>query len=235
MNEESKPDAFPSDLVERKNKQDDHPGSATLADLKNFLIRRQLLLIENKRIQELLLEAETELKARRHNFIDILDCVLAALRAHLAHLDELARVEILRRQRPKNLPRMAERYVRHRVKRLFASLKPRASTGIAERPVATRVQDPGWRLPKVRELDAWAAWFAENDPGAANASRSRKDRIQVALVVGGGIGDFLKSTHLVGPLSDHFSGDLTIIAAQRVGSWRSCGAQSLCKRHIGPC
>jgi SAM-dependent methyltransferase len=215
MNEEFKPDALPSGLVERKNKQDDHLNSATLANLTNFMIRRQLLVIENKRIKELLLEAEKELKASRHNFIDILDRVLASLRAHLAHLDELARVEILRRQRPENLPRMAERYVRHRVKRLFGSLKPRASTGMADKPVATGVQDPGWRLPTVRELDAWTAWFAENDPGAVKASRFRKDRIQVALVVSGGIGDFLKSTHLVGPLSDHFSADLTIIAAQR--------------------
>jgi len=215
MNEEFKPDAFPSGLVEWKNQQDEHPGSATLANLKDFLIRRQLLTIENKRIKELLLEAEIELKARRHNFIDILDRVLAALRAHLAHLDELARVETLRGQRPENLPRMAERYFRRRVKRLFGSLKPRASTGMADKPVAIRVQDPGWRLPKVRELDAWAAWFAENDPDAAKASRFRKDRIQVGLVVSGGIGDFLKSTHLVEPLSDHFSGDVTIIAAQR--------------------
>src|SRR5579871_5498762 len=183
MNEEFKPDAFPSGLVEWKNQQDEHPGSATLANLKDFLIRRQLLTIENKRIKELLLEAEIELKARRHNFIDILDRVLAALRAHLAHLDELARVETLRGQRPENLPRMAERYFRRRVKRLFGSLKPRASTGMADKPVAIRVQDPGWRLPKVRELDAWAAWFAENDPDAAKASRFRKDRIQVGLVV----------------------------------------------------
>ena len=215
MNEEFKPDAFPSGLVERKNKPDDHTGSATLADLKNFLIRRQLLVIENKRIKELLLEAEKELKASRHNFIDILDRVLAPLRAHLARLDELARVDILRGQRPENLPRMAERYVRHRVKRLFGSLKPRASTGMGDKPVATGVQDPGWQLPRVRELEAWTAWFAENDPGAAKASRFRKDRIQVALVVSGGIGDFLKSTHLVGPLSDYFSADLMIIAAQR--------------------
>ncbi len=215
MNEEFEADAFHSGLVERKNKPDDDSGFATLADLKNFLIRRQLLAIENKRIKELLLEAEKDLKASRHNFIDILDRVLAPLRSHLARLDELARVEILRGQRPENLPRMAERYVRHRVKRLFGSLKPRASTGKGDKPVATGVQDPGWQLPRVRELEAWTAWFAENDPDAAKASRFRKDRIQVALVVSGGIGDFLKSTHLVGPLSDHFSADLTIIAAQR--------------------
>ena len=134
---------------------------------------------------------------------------------HLDLQDELARIEILRRQRLENLPRTVERYIRRRAKKLFAYLKPHASTGITDRPVATRVQDPGWRLPKVRQLDAWAAWFAENDPDAPKASRFRKDRIQVALVVSGGIGDFLKSTHLVGPVSDHFSGDLTIIAAQR--------------------
>ena len=34
MNEEFKPSALPSGLVERKNKQDDHLNFATLADLK---------------------------------------------------------------------------------------------------------------------------------------------------------------------------------------------------------
>ena len=85
---------------------------------------------------------------------------------------------------------------------------------MTDRPVAIRVQNTAWHLPKVRQLDAWAAWFAEKDPYAPKASRFRKDKIQVALVVSGGIGDFFKSTHLVGSVSDHFSCDLTIIAAQ---------------------
>ena len=216
MNEELKPSALSSDLVQRKDIQDDSPGASD--DLNNFLIRRQLLAIEGKRIQELLLEAETELKARQSNLVDTRDRVLSSLRDQLAHLDELARLEILRRQSLENLPRTVERYIRRRAKKIFARLKPHASTRITDRPVATRVQDPGWRLPKVRQLDAWAAWFAENDPGAPKALCFRKDRIQVALVVSGGIGDLLKSTHLVAAVSDHFSCDLTIIAAQRAVS-----------------
>ena len=215
MNEELKPSALSSGLVQGKNTQDGHPSFATPGDFNNFLIRRQLLGMEARRIQELLREAEDELKAKQDHLIDVHDRVLAALRNHLDLQDELARIESLRRQRLENLPRTVERYIRRRAKKLFAYLKPHASKRITDRPVATRVQDPGWRLPKVRRLDAWAAWFAENDLDAPKASRLRKARIQVALVVSGGIGDLLKSTHLVGSVSDHFSCDLTIIAAQR--------------------
>jgi hypothetical protein len=215
MNEELKPSALSAGLMPAHNKQDERQSFATAQDLSKFLIRRQLLTIESKRIQELLLEAESELRDKQNNLIVIRDRVVAALRDHLNHQDELARTESLRRQRLDSLPRTVERYIRRRRKKLFGYLKPDASTGITDRPVAPRVQDPCWRLPKVRRLDAWGAWFAENDPNAPNALQFRKDRIQVALVVSGGIGDLLKSTHLVRAVSDHFSCDLTIIAAQR--------------------
>jgi len=215
MNEELKPSALSSGLTQADTKQVERQSFATAQDLNSFLIRRQLLTIENKLIQELFLEAEAELTAKQANLVDIRDRVLADLRDHLNRQDELARIESLRRQRLENLPRTVERYIRRRAKKLFAYLKPHASTGITDRPVATRVQDPGWRLPKVRRLDGWAAWFAENDLNAPKAPHFRKDRIQVALVVSGGIGDLLKSTHLVRAVSDHFSCDLTIIAAQR--------------------
>jgi SAM-dependent methyltransferase len=214
MNEELKPSALSSGLVQGKNKQDNHSRFATPGDLNNFLIRRQLLGMEARRIQELLGEAEVELKAKQDRLVDVRDRVLAAFRNHLDLQDELAKLEILRRERLENLPRTVERYIRRRGKRLFAHLKRRASTAMTDRPAAIRVQDPGWRLPKVRQLDAWAAWFAENDPKVGAGSRIRKDRIKVALVVSGGIGDLLKSTHLLGSVSDHFSCDMTIIAAQ---------------------
>ena len=162
MNEELKPSALSSGLMQADTKQVERQSFATAHDLNSFLIRRQLLTIESKRIQELLLETEAELTARQANLVDIRDRVLATLRDHLNLQDELARVESLRRQRLENLPRTVERYIRRRAKKLFAYRKPHASTGITDRPVATRVQDPGWRLPKVRRLDAWAAWFAEN-------------------------------------------------------------------------
>jgi hypothetical protein len=88
---------FPQALCKgRTNKTT--PSFATPGDLNNFLIRRQLLTMEGKRIQELLLDAEAELKAKQANLVDVRDRVLAALRDHLAHQDELARIEILRRQ-----------------------------------------------------------------------------------------------------------------------------------------
>ena len=66
----------------------------------------------------------------------------------------------------------------------------------------------------MQQLTAWTEWFAEYERPSRKPPRFRKDRIQVALVVSGGLGDLLKSTHLVGPISDHFACDLTIIAAQ---------------------
>ncbi len=212
MNEELKPSALSSGPVEGNDKQDERPSFATPDDLNNFLVRRQLLAMEGRRIEDLLIEAEAELRAKQDHLVDICD----RARDQLDHLDELARVESLRRRSLENLPRTVERYIRRRGKKLFAYLKPPTSTVMMDRPVAVRVQDPRWHLPKVRQLDAWAAWFAENDPNVRKVSRFRKDRIQVALVVSGGIGDLLKSTHLVGSVSERFSCDLTIIAAQRV-------------------
>ena len=63
-------------------------------------------------------------------------------------------------------------------------------------------------------MEAWASWFAERDTASFNAPPLRKDRIQIALVVSGGIGDLLKSTHLIRPLAKHFSADVSIISDQ---------------------
>ena len=91
MNEELKSGALSSGLLQGKPKQDDHPSSATPSDLNNFLIRRQLLGMEARRIQELLREAEVELKAKQGNLVDVHDRVLASLRNRLDLQDELAR------------------------------------------------------------------------------------------------------------------------------------------------
>src|SRR5580698_7445108 len=99
MNEELRPSALSSGLVQGKNKQDDHSRFATPGDLNNFLIRRQLLGMEARRIQELLGEAEGELKAKQDRLVDVHDRVLAAFRNHLDLQDELAKLEILRRER----------------------------------------------------------------------------------------------------------------------------------------
>ena len=183
-------------------------------ELNSFLIRRQLLTMESKRIQTVLADTEAEVKVRQGDLVDIRDGVLTALREHLGRQEEVARVESLNRQKLENLPRNAERYLRRRVKKLLAHLKPQLRRQIADRSEAVRVQDAGWHLPKVQQLTAWTEWFAEYERPSRKPPRFRKDRIQVALVVSGGIGDLLKSTHLVGPISDHFACDLTIIAAQ---------------------
>jgi SAM-dependent methyltransferase len=220
MNEEFKSGALPRGVAESNDEQGHHPVFATNADLNDFLIRRQLLAMQSKRIQELLAEAEAELKNRQVRLVDIRHGALASLRDHFAQLEEHARIEKLRRaasltpsQKLKNLPKAAERSIRRRGKQLFASRK----TVLAEatdRPDPAGAQHPGWHLPKVRSLYGWTRWFAENDPLLHEQSRLRKDRIQVALVVSGGTGDLLESTHLVGPISDHFCCDVTVIAAQ---------------------
>ena len=208
MNEEPKPSAPPSGQIQENGQQDESYGFAAANTLSNFLIRRQLLTLEGKRIRELLLEADTELKAKQDHLVGIRDRVLSAL-------EELTSIETLQRQRLNTLPRRVERYIRRRRKELFAYRNPGASTETTDRPAPIRIRNPAWRLPKVEQLDAWDAWFRENHPNVPDASHFRKDRIQVAFVVSGGIGDLLKSTHLVRAISDHFSGDLTIIAAQR--------------------
>jgi SAM-dependent methyltransferase len=206
MNEELKPDEVSSGAVQRNDRQGDHPWFATDAELKDFLIRRQLLEMESKRIKEVLDEAEAELKNRQDRLIGVRDGTFASLRNHLERRQEQAREQQARAGGLQNLPKAAERYIRRRVKQLFGSRK---------KPAAGEAADgTGWHLPRVRELYAWTRWFAENDPALRKPLRYRKDRIQVALVVSGGTGDLLESTHLVGPVSDHFSCDVFIIAAQ---------------------
>jgi SAM-dependent methyltransferase len=215
MNEELKPGALSSGLVQGKNKQEEGPRFAMPTDLDNFLIRRQLLVMESQRIQYLLGEAARELKAKQDHIVAIRDRVLVALRDHLNHQNELVRLENLRKKRLDSLPRTVERYIRRRVKQFFSNGRSPASPRITNRFDPVEVHYGDWHLPKIGQLEAWTSWFAETDPTFSKPSQFRKDRIQAALVVSGGIGDLLKSTHLVGSVSDHFSCDLTIIAAQR--------------------
>ena len=175
-------------------------------DLNNFLVRRQLLAMEGKRIQDLLLEAEGEVKANQDHLDFLRDTMFTAFRG----LAETSKEKL----KLKDLPKTTERFVRLKAKKLISDLR----TGSAGTPAgsdAVRADKAGWHLPMARRLSAWADWFAEIDPTSAKASRFRKNRIQVALVVGGGMGDVLKSTHLAKPVSDHFSCDLTIITIQR--------------------
>ena len=106
----------------------------------------------------------------------------------------------------KNFPKITERYVRRSVRKLFTPSKSAL--------VETTTDSTGWTLPKVPQLYAWTRWFAENGHTPRKLSRFRKDRIQVALVVSGGTGDLLESTHLIGAVSRHFSCDVSVIAAQ---------------------
>ena len=213
MSDELEPGALSAGPVQGKDKQGDRPNFEAGGELDNFLIRRQLLTVESKRIQTVLAETEAKVKLNQGDFAYLHDRVLTALREHLDRQEEVARVENRSRNRLENLPKNAERYLRLRGKKLLAHLKP-GSAAVAGRCDAVRVQDPGWHLPKVQQLMAWTEWFAEYDRPTRKPPGFRKDRIQVALVVSGGLGDLLKSTHLLGPISDRFSCDLTILAAQ---------------------
>ena len=214
MNEELEQRARSSGLGQRKDdKKGNRLNFGAVDELDSFLIRRQLLTMERKRIQTVLADTEAEVKVREGDLVYLRDGVLTALREHLGRQEEVARVESLNSQKLENLPRNAERYLRRRVKKLLAHLKP-DSAADPDRSEVFRVQDPGWHLPKVQQLTAWTEWFAEYERPSRKPPRFRKNRIQVALVVSGGLGDLLKSTHLVGPISDHFACDLTIIAAQ---------------------
>ena len=121
----------------REDKQDDHSSFATPGDLNNFLIRRQLLGMEARRIQELLREAEAELKAKQDHLVDVRDRVLAALRIILIFRMNWPGSKVLEGSSWRICHRTVERYIRRRAKRLFAYLKPRASTTMTDRPAAT--------------------------------------------------------------------------------------------------
>jgi ADP-heptose:LPS heptosyltransferase/SAM-dependent methyltransferase len=204
------PGPLSSGLGQGKDKQGDHnlnfeaPG-----ELGNFLVRRQLLTMERMRIEEVLLEAETRVKAEQDHLVSLRNDVLVSLQDHTSRMTSLESLK--RRREPKELLKTAERYARKGLKQLFAQLKSTLGE-LSGSSQPLRALD--WHLPKVRQLDGWKSWFGENDPAFRKAPSFRKERIQVALVAAGGLGDLLESTLLVRPVSDHFSCDLTIITNQ---------------------
>jgi hypothetical protein len=215
MNEQFKRPALSLRADRRTEKWDNETSSAIIGDLKEFLIHRQLLAIENKKIQGLRLEAEASVKAKQDDLADLRDRAFAFLGDHSNRKEQAAEVERLRQRGTlKTLPKTLERHIRQKAKQLFVRLKS-TSAGTVKRSKAVPADEPRWLLPKVEQLDAWARWFAECDAFSREPASLRKDRIQVALVVSGGIGDLLKSTHLVAPISDQFSCDVTIVTAQR--------------------
>src|SRR5271157_5990062 len=220
MNQVLRLSTLSADRAQQKNKNEKRSSFDTTRKLSNFLVRRRLLTIESESIQSSLAEIEAEIKAGQERLVALRDRVLASLRQHLAGRETALREELALRERferrgnLKSLPKTAERYIRLKGKQILAYLKP-ASAAVAETSDAVCALDRGWHLPKAAQLNAWADWFAEGHFSLSKDSRFRKDRIQVALVVSGGLGDLLKSTHLARAISDHFSCDLTIIAAQR--------------------
>ena len=199
----------------RTEKWDNETSSAITGDLKEFLIHRQLLAIENKKIQGLRLEAEASVKAKQDELANLRDRAFAFLGDHSNRMEQVAEVERLRQRGTlKTLPKKLERHIRQKAKQLFVRQKS-TSAGTVTRSKAAPADEPRWLLPKVEQLDAWARWFADCDAFSREPASLRKDRIQVALVVSGGIGDLLKSTHLVAPISDQFSCDVTIVTTQR--------------------
>jgi ADP-heptose:LPS heptosyltransferase len=216
MNEQFKRPALSIRADRRSEKWDNETSSAIRGDLKRFLIHRQLLAIESKKIQGLRLEAEASVKAKQDDLANLRDRAFAFLGdLSKKRMEQAAEVERLRQRGTlKTLPKTLERHIRQKAKQLFVRPKS-TSAGTVKRPKAVPADEPRWLLPKVEQLDAWARWFAECDAFSREPVSLRKDRIQVALVVSGGIGDLLKSTHLVAAISDQFSCDVTIVTAQR--------------------
>ncbi len=68
--------------------------------MDNFLIRRQLLTMESKRIQTVLAETEAEVKLNQGDLAYLRDRVLTALREHLDRLDYPFLVQGQRKARP---------------------------------------------------------------------------------------------------------------------------------------
>ena len=84
MNEELKPSALSSERCTRKRQaRRSSRLCEPMDDLNNFLIRRQLLEMEGKRINEVLAEAEAELKNRQDRLIGVRDGASSSLRDHL--------------------------------------------------------------------------------------------------------------------------------------------------------
>jgi SAM-dependent methyltransferase len=215
MNEELKPSALSPSLALGINERE-RAGYLSAGELNDFLLRRQLLAMERKKIQAALDEVEGEKKSRQDHLINYRAHVLASLLEHRAIREQALREERALRQSLGRMPNLrelgksAERYVRRTGKRLVGHSK----AAVPENPAAARALDPGWHLPKTVQLNGWLDWFSESDSALDKATHFRKDRIQVAFVVSGGLGDLLKSTHLFGPICDHFFCDLMIIAAQ---------------------
>src|ERR1700729_3864175 len=101
MSQKRKSAALAFGLVQGRNQQDDPCAIGTEVDLDNFLLRRQLLRMESKRIQELLLEAEVELRAQQAHLDFLHDAMFLAFR-------DLAEIP---KEKPKlkDLPKTTER------------------------------------------------------------------------------------------------------------------------------
>ena len=192
-----------------------HKAVTMFEELQSFLLRRQLLGMERKQIQALLKEVESELTEERKK--------LFAFRSHLA---VPATPPVVLQRRPeavpprkttlKDWPRILERYVRNKRKRLFAPFKrggaePRTITDTTS---AHDEQPHGWHVPSAREVDAWVNLFAAFGASTTPHLRLRESRLQAAFIVGGGIGDVLKSTSVLASIVDRFSCDITYITNQ---------------------
>jgi ADP-heptose:LPS heptosyltransferase len=187
-----------------------------LEELQNFLLRRQLLAMEGKRIQAWLKEIEWGIMQERERLI--------AFRGHLATLatpplvlKRSPEAAPRRRTTARDLPRIVERYVRNKRKKLFARLKqggPKPMP-IIDRTRAHDEQPRAWHIPCAREVDAWANLFAAfNRASMIPQLRLRESRLQAAFVVGGGIGDVLKSTSVLASIVDRFSCDIIFMTDQ---------------------
>jgi hypothetical protein len=153
MNHAIRLSALSSSPAQGKNQTNDLHNLHMTGGESDFLARRRLLTIESKRIQDSIVEIETEIKARQDHLAVFRDRVTASLGEHLAEREKALREELARREslergaRIKNLPKNAERFVRRKGKQLLAYLKP-ASAAISGKAQMPFLSIPGGTFRK---------------------------------------------------------------------------------------
>ena len=162
MNEELEQSARSSGLGQGKDKQDDCPNFEAADELDDFLIRRQLLAMESKRIQTVLADTAAEVKSKQGDLVNLRDRVLTSLRERLHRQEEAARVESARqeevtraesldRQKLENLPKIGGALHSPSGQATFRLPETRLGA-VMDSSDAAPAMGPGWHLPKVQQL-----------------------------------------------------------------------------------
>ena len=119
-------------------------------------------------------------------------------------------------QRTSKLLQDVRRQAKHSQESLFALKNKLAVWRLEEPPASFDGATSSWCAPGAREANAWQKWVSELERLRGDVqSAGREKRIQAAVVVGGGIGDVLKSSHLLRAIASTFDCDITYVTNQR--------------------